>query len=104
MATKAQMKQMKKDIASQMGVGHQNQEKGKTRATPQRHMNAAKGPIMPENSGKGSVKGGGKAKVKAMKTAKKMHKKGTLATAPNKMHSKNKKRTSKTKQNYGKTY
>lgn len=92
MATKSQMKNMKKEIASQMGVGHMHMTKGKTRSTASRHMDAAKGPIVPA---------GAKSPVEKMKTAKKMRTKGKAVT---KMHSKNKMRTSKTKQNYGKTY
>lgn len=89
-------------IAQQMGVaGGMHQTKGKTRSTTSKHVDMAKGPIMPPSSAKGTVKGGGKSRVEAMKKSKKMKTKGK---ANKKMHSNNKTRTKHTKMNYGKAY
>ena len=85
-----------------MGVAHQNQTKGKGRFQGTRHLQQSKGPIVPANSKKGTVKSsGGKKAVTKMKKAKGLRSKGTAKT---KLHGTSKTRTSKTGMNYGKNY
>ena len=101
----ASTKAMKKQVASQLGISHMNQTAKKGRFQGTRHMQVAKGPIIPPGSKKGSVlASSGKKAVTKMKTTKKMHTKGTHAGLKSKLHGTSKTRTSKTKQNYGKVY